>query len=666
MFSSRWFLLMVVIVIGGLVAGATLIEKVTINHLRYQDAVANGRNWTEYLAANIDDLDSIASGKEPSTKSRAFFDQGKRVGQVFLYKIYDAEGHPGFVSDDLPQGASEDEDLAAHNSEAANAVQAGRPLIKAEEGEPPARPPFFSEAYVPVIQKGKFVAVVETYIDQTQKRAEFQGAFFGATIGLGLIIAGAFGFPAAAWYFRDKQKHQADQRIAYLAKHDAMTGLLNRTELSEALTRKVTLTPPEKLRLAVHCIDLDNFKDINDTLGHNAGDTLIKSVAKRLSSIAASDDIVARLDGDEFAIIQLNPIDGINAESFAKRVTNLLAAPFWIDGQEVRATACVGVALAPDHGADASRLLQSANLALNKGKADGRAEVCLFDPIFDEELYQRLTLERAIERALEDDGFELHFQPQYRPLDNRLVGFEALLRLPTAEGGFIPPAVFIPAAEEMGLIGQIGAWVIERASATAAAWPEHLMIAVNLSPAQFGAGNLGEIVATALKKTGLKSERLELEITESLLIEDTDKVMSELAAIGKLGVAIVMDDFGTGYSSLNYLWRFPFKKIKIDRSFIAALDRDDGAAQKVIRTIITLGHSLGMRVNVEGVETSTQAHFVAQVGCDEVQGFFFGRPTPATDLAGLIMTDFQSVGGKIADSKKPELWPASSDTAATG
>jgi EAL domain-containing protein (putative c-di-GMP-specific phosphodiesterase class I) len=299
--------------------------------------------------------------------------------------------------------------------------------------------------------------------------------------------------------------------------------------------------------------------------------------------------------------------------------------------------------LAPDNGDDASRLLRAADLAMYKSKDEGQNCVCFFAPRMDTELQTRLTLEKLIREAALNERFELHYQPVVDMPDGRLAGFEALLRMRASDGSFISPVVFIPIAEQMGLIDKIGAWVIREACRTAATWPDHLTVAVNLSPAQFAKGSVHDVVASALVETSLDPHRLELEITESLLLLDSDMVLAELGKLKKLGVAIAMDDFGTGYSSLSYLWQFPFDKIKIDRSFILGFDAAKKNAKTIIETIAALGHSLRLRITVEGVETAAQLEFVRGVKCDQVQGFYFSRPVPVDEVAALILADFQNM-----------------------
>jgi EAL domain-containing protein (putative c-di-GMP-specific phosphodiesterase class I) len=315
----------------------------------------------------------------------------------------------------------------------------------------------------------------------------------------------------------------------------------------------------------------------------------------------------------------------------------------------IASTVSIGVALAPADGNSAERLLKSADLALYKCKSDGRNCIRLFRPEMDAELVERIRLERAIRHAVQHEQFVLHYQPMVQISGRRLVGFEALIRLPAPDGTLIPPLVFIPLAEELRLIDKIGAWVLREACRTAKLWPKHLTIAVNLSPAQFVTGGVSAMVAAALAEAGLEPHRLELEITETLLLGNTPAIMTELQALKAMGVAIVMDDFGTGYSSLNYLWRFPFDKIKIDGSFMQGFETSRRDAETVIKTIIGLGRELNMRVTVEGVETAKQALFLEKADGDQAQGYYFGRPMPAAEVAANILADFQQQNPRAFD-----------------
>jgi diguanylate cyclase (GGDEF)-like protein/PAS domain S-box-containing protein len=434
---------------------------------------------------------------------------------------------------------------------------------------------------------------------------------------------------------------EAQAQISHMAHHDALTGLANRTQLVEKLQNALTDLPSRGGGIAVHFIDLDRFKSVNDTLGHDGGDFLLKIVAERLRSVTRVDDVVARLGGDEFVVVQTQ-VNGKNqAEDFARRLAFAVTAPMKLREQVIVATISVGIALAPADGTNPERLLKSADLALYKAKADGRNCIRFFLAEMDTELQERFKLETIIREAVLHDRFELHYQPLFEISERRLIGFEALIRLPAEDGTLIPPLTFIPVAEDLRLIDKIGAWVLREACRTAATWPENLTVAVNLSPAQFLMGSVSDIVAAALKETGLAAHRLELEITETLLLGNSKAIMTELQTLKAMGVAIVMDDFGTGYSSLSYLWRFPFDKIKIDRSFMQGFDGSGRDVKTVVKTIIALGRELNMRVTVEGVETATQAAFLDKADGDQAQGFFFGRPVPAAEVSANILADFR-------------------------
>ena len=449
--------------------------------------------------------------------------------------------------------------------------------------------------------------------------------------------------PEGGWVstLEDITEWRNDQaQITYMAHHDALTGLVNRSQLVERLENALAVLPLRGGSIAVHFIDLDRFKNVNDTLGHDGGDYLLKTVADRLRSVTRVDDVVARLGGDEFVVIQAAVNGKDQAEAFALRLASAVTAPIKLREQAIVATMSIGVALAPADGTNSERLLKSADLALYKAKAEGRNCIRFFLAEMDTELQARFNLERLVRYAVLYERFELYYQPLFEISERRLIGFEALIRLAAEDGTLIPPLVFIPVAEDLGLIDRIGAWVLREACRTAASWPEHLTVAVNLSPEQFLAGSVSDVVVGALKEAGLAAHRLELEITESMLLGNSEAIMTELRTLKVMGVAIVMDDFGTGYSSLSYLWRFPFDKIKIDRSFMQGFEGSSRDAKTVVKTIIALGRELNMRVTVEGVETAAQATFLDRADGDQAQGFFFGRPVPASEVSAIILKEF--------------------------
>lgn len=430
------------------------------------------------------------------------------------------------------------------------------------------------------------------------------------------------------------EKRRAQERIQFLARHDLLTGLPNRGVLREEIERALAGNRRGEA-LALLTLDLDRFKPVNDTYGHAAGDALLQQVALRLRDCARKTDLVSRLGGDEFAVIQRGGLQPKGSTRLATRVIEALMRPFEIDGQPIHIGTSIGIALAPKDGADAETLLRHADLALYRAKSSGRGEFSYFEPAMNEQLEARRGLENDLRRALADDGLDLHYQPRFDASDGTIMGVEALLRWQHPHRGMIPPSDFIPLAEETGLIVPIGRWVLERACRDALNWPSHVSVAINLSAVQFRRGTVERDVLHALATTGLPARRLELEMTESAMLEDASSVLGVLYALREKGVRIALDDFGTGFSSLSQLRSFPFDHLKIDRSFIRdAPARSDLRA--IIRSTATLAASLGMQSTAEGVETVDQLEIVKSLGCTAVQGFLFSRPLAGKDLITLF------------------------------
>ncbi len=436
-----------------------------------------------------------------------------------------------------------------------------------------------------------------------------------------------------ATYEDVSERRAAEARLAHVARHDQLTGLPNRLLFGEHV-RAAILGKVCETSAAMLCLNLDRFKTVNDSLGHPVGDALLRAVADRLRSCCRDEDIVARLGGDEFAIVQIGKQPAA-AGGLARRLIETLADPFVLAGQPIEIGVSIGIALAggPD-AASAEDLLKCADLALCRAKADGRGCFRFFEAAMDLRVRERRALELDLRNALKNDELEIYYQPQVSA-GARLVGFEALLRWNHATRGLVSPGEFIPLAEEIGLIGALGDWVLKHACLAAARWPGDVKVAVNLSPAQFRGRMLADDVADALAASGLPAHRLEVEITEALLMQDDEQILQTLLSIRALGVRIAMDDFGTGYSSLAYLSRFPFDKIKIDQSFIRNMTGNEDSLA-IVRAIIGLGRSLGIAVNAEGVETQEQRARLTTEGCGELQGFLFGRPRPEGAIPEII------------------------------
>ncbi len=435
------------------------------------------------------------------------------------------------------------------------------------------------------------------------------------------------------------EQRQQEARIRHLARHDALTELPNRIQfLEEMAASEPGIDRGEKL--AVLCIDLDHFKDVNDTLGHAIGDKVLKQVSARLWGSTRENDVLARLGGDEFSLLLRGIDKPADAAAIAERITRTMSTPFSIDGHQIVIGASVGIAMAPDDGETTDQLMKNADLALYRAKSEGRSTYHFFERGMDEAIQHRRLIEAGLRLALARNEFRLVYQPLVGLKEDRVTCLEALLRWDHAEKGTISPADFIPIAEETGLIVPIGEWVLREACRTAMTWPTDARVAVNLSTVQFKNRKLYETVVSALQESGLPATRLELEITESLLLAESEPTLQTLHKLRALGVRISMDDFGTGYSSLSYLRSFPFDKIKIDRSFMRDLEAK-GDSLAIIKAIIGLGHSLGMSTTAEGIETEEQLAAVREQGCNEVQGFLFSPPIDAKAVIDLLKTETQ-------------------------
>jgi diguanylate cyclase (GGDEF)-like protein/PAS domain S-box-containing protein len=439
------------------------------------------------------------------------------------------------------------------------------------------------------------------------------------------------------------ERKRAEARLAFMAQHDGLTGLPNRALLRQQMDEILMHTRRSADKVAVLVLGLDNFKAVNDTLGHGIGDKLLRGVAKRLKSTLREEDTLARLNSDEFAIIQGGVTRPEDAVLLARRLLEAISDPYLLDGHSVVIGASIGIAVSPGDGDESDKLLKNADMALSRAKSDFRGTFSFFEAEMDARAQTRRKIEGDLREAIQNDVLRPYYQPLIDLATGRITGFEALVRWPHPERGMISPAEFIPVAEETGLINAVGGLMLRRACMDAAQWPDDVRVAVNLSPLQFRVGNLLSLVMDTLKHSGLPPTRLELEITETLLLEKSSQTLATLHALRSLGVRISMDDFGTGYSSLSYLRSFPFDKIKIDQSFVRDLAANPDA-QAIVRSIISLGKGLGVTITAEGVETEAELSCLRNEGCHEGQGFLFSRARPNAEIVSLLQAQ-RGAGG---------------------
>ncbi len=442
--------------------------------------------------------------------------------------------------------------------------------------------------------------------------ATLNGAYLGVGTALSVLKASS------------EELQRAGEEMRHMAHYDALTGLANRSMFTREMEQALARADRNDKKIALLCLDLDRFKAINDGFGHGIGDELLCLVAERLRQCVRKGDLIARMGGDEFAIIQaIQSIE--DASRLAQRIVKALARPFIINDRPLTIGASVGITVSPDNGSEMKTLMSRADLALYRVKSEGRNGFCFFEAEMDDNIRQRLEMEQDLKNALYSDELTLHFQPLLDLNSGEIVSFEALLRWHHPTKGNIPPSDFIPFAEDTGLILPLGEWVLNKACAAAASWPKPWRVAVNISPLQFRTTELIEKVTTALQSAKLPPSRLELEITESVIMDHDTQNIATLNTMRDMGIRIAMDDFGTGYSSLSYLRAFPFDKIKIDQSFIRDLPHDRSALS-IVRAITEMAQSLGVRITAEGVETEAQLEALKALNCREAQGYLIGRP----------------------------------------
>lgn len=663
------FLLLWLLSSGLVVAIAVALTWQAVAHLLRHEVREDVSAWTAHLRAHSSDLDQILTAGVISFESVEMLRSADDVDAIFFFRLYGADGRT------IYQSETPDERLAlavaavgdTNERTAQDANVADGPIIQLRRYDDGSRPlPFvYCRIVLPLETEDGVQAMAEVFLDQSAKAERHRQVFTAFVTGLALLILFAMALPMTMVWRKSKQREFAERRLQDMAHTDPLTRLANRTYFRERLGQALDSADSSDHVTALFWLDLDRFKTINDALGHPIGDTLLQQVAARLKRCLRERDTVARLGGDEFALVQADCSSEVAAAELAERLIAVLAVPFDVEGHHVVIGVSIGIVFAPQDGRGVDDLLKKADIALYRAKDAGRSTYRFFKPDMEARSVIRHALEEDLRLAINNGELRLHYQPQVSLKSARIIGFEALLRWHHPRFGHMPADEVIALAEETGLIMPLGFWALKQATVDATTWPENVSVSVNISAVQFRHTNLVDLVGDALRMSGLAPDRLDLEITESIVMEDSHSTIVKLRKLRRLGIHLSMDDFGTGYSSLNRLRHLPFDRLKVDRSFVCELggNRDNAA---IVHAIITLGRSLGMQVIAEGVETDAQLAQLHLENCDIGQGYFFGRPVPASEI-GRQLGQYNPAGSIGLHAPRTALvrqaWPATEDAA---
>ena len=658
---DRWFFLLWVLSSAMVVAVAVALTWQAGTHLLRYDAQAEAKAWVEDLKTGVKDLDSILTTGFFSPASQNALLSAGDGHEVTFFRLYNHVGQPVYQSLSTHEQPPVPVLMGGTVAETENALPDHVARAVAEEGEVGGSSSIHGRIVLPFETDGGVQGMAEVYIDQTGKAEFYRQAFLAFVGGLALLILVAMALPMTMLWRKSRERELAERQLQDLAHTDPLTNLGNRSHFRERLDQALALTTSGEQITALFWLDLDRFKTINDALGHPIGDVLLCQVAERLKHCLREGGTVARLGGDEFALLICGPLCEREAGKLAEQLIQVLAVPFDVEGHHVVIGVSIGIVFAPRDGNATDDLLKKADIALYRAKDAGRSTYRFFTPDMEARSAVRHSLEEDLRDAITNNNLRLHYQPQVSLKSARIVGFEALLRWHHPRYGHMPPHEVIGLAEETGLIMPLGFWALKQATMDATTWPEDVSVSVNISAVQFGHTNLVDLVSDVLSMSGLAPNRLDLEITESIVMSDSRTTISKLRKLRRLGIHLSMDDFGTGYSSLNRLRNLPFDRLKVDRSFIHELggNRDDAA---IVHAIVTLGKSLGMQVIAEGVETDMQLAQLHVENCDIAQGYYFGRPVPATEIGRQLGLYNPSKSVGLHAPRKPPLplrpsWP---------
>ncbi len=631
------FVVLATLVFAGVLHFGSGVVRESLDHFLRVNAMARLQDWAVHIAEEHPSLLQDLSDARSRRSLAAHLDREARFYGVTRYSIIGVNGR----LDGAPREG--EGDGSGHRAVSGTFDLAG--LLQG--GNDGSSSPRLTVA-IPNA-RGKTVAHLEAHIDQTHLRALLSDSVVRILlIGLaGLLLTGVVAWNAHRQILRD-----ANHKLSILSGRDMLTGLFNRSKFAGELERMLKRADERKAMVVFFHLDVDNFGNIISSHGYDASDKFLQVIAVRLMELAGREGLLCRLDGDEFALAWIVR-DEREAQELGERIRRTMRMPVAVDGRKIHYTASAGAALYPRDATSLKLLERRAAFVCWVVGSEGGNGLRFYNAKVRERHEEYLALEKRLKLAIEENGFELHFQPLVYLQDGSLYGFEALVRMRDGKDGLIAPDRFIALAERLHLMDALGGFVIRESCKIAAQWPEHLRIAVNVSPAQFKSGNLASDVEKALVDAGLAPERLEIEVTESFLVEDSPFIQEQLQALRELGVRIVLDDFGTGYSSLHYLWRFRFDKVKVDRSFIAAMDTSM-EARSILRAMLLMFRALGVPVTAEGIEDAHQAAFLRKLRCDTGQGYYFGRPMAATEIAALVLRDWQRRQSNVEKLSEPE------------
>lgn len=614
--------------------GSLTLKSVKETQLR-DDAQISAMRWAKTFDHHSQNVRALFKDRQTLDLAQSIVSDSQQVGRIISYELYDAKDRRFYSAGAADWQPNENRATLLDSPLTREHIAARIPTTRLHTQDTANGPRRYASVVIPFYLANDYLGSVMAYIDQTELNASFTRSFgVIATVTIVIFII----LTIVSFYvtlLKSRERWQAEERVSYLSRHDKLTGLANLESFNEHLGSALEARKETGDHLAAIVIDIDRFKEINDALGHAAGDSVLRLITERLKSNIRDGDFVARIGSDQFALTLSSIKRPQQAATFVATLSEALSTPLWINGEKISCSISIGCALASTDAKETAILMRHANLALARAKAENGNSYTFFEEDMDAAFTKRRDMEADLRRAIESDQFELHYQPLINLGKKTISGYEALIRWNHPRDGLISPAYFIPLAEDTELIVPIGEWVLRRACMDAAAWPKPLKVSVNLSAVQFKRVDIVELVKNVLEETSLNPSRLEIEITESLLISTTGKVADDLNGLRDLGVSIAMDDFGTGYSSLSYISSFPFNKIKIDKSFIGAMI-NDSAILGIVKCIIAMGRSLGVTITAEGVETLEQSRILKRLGCHQVQGFLYSRPVSARECVAQI------------------------------